>query len=936
MGARSLIRGGTGLFVVAAALVFLAAPAAGAADATPAEFEYHAADLLKDGSDEVANRTTTLVPEGTAAEGDVVRITLTEEQRDAFEITHASGTADGVGIDVDHTAETIEVTLTDLGGDGTVTDAEIRIEASLRATDAVASDAVEYDATPIGYVEENGTDLGLDGEGAIAVTITEAAEIGFTAEEIDKNIDGSFHEVSDYDQFVLTFSKDKVMVEDGDTINLSVNSDLIKSRDESAIGIRNAIEWTTQGDNISKISVSKSNSGILEDHADKITITIHTVNNESRLISNESIALNIEILIDEESLKYAANRYHRADFLEVDVEGENNTELTDNDDIRTESPLLVDIYPGEVEQFTLGGPESGSEIGISENRSVPIETIEDRFGNEIRTPTFEATLSGAEREYTDTGIEIDTADRDGLYLGRGRDIEPRIGVFDLTVEVTDVEGPATHADGAVTATVENLTIYPDDVTVRPVGPSKDFDVEDGEIGLAVDLNVRDERIDRLDIELRRTTGNGTVTVDETSGAPTRTDLWTETAYAGDGEMAPENVWVIERGLTAGDFDGGVRTYTLGANATGRYGIVADVMPYEGGLVVDETELRSSTAEKHGGATRGRAEVVATGPIAAVVGVDVRSDREFVGVEADPGGPVVVELGRFVDGNGNTVSNTDEAVTVGLGNGTIETDSGVGAGSVTAEVGPTPGDPAATVELDPTAIDATAVETGANATIAVAFGAGRQLNATDVTLVHRVTEPGGSGWYTGSLSQPATLYVDADGPRDFAQWDPETERYASPAAGESDVLGSDRIEAEHLHRGFYFRARDDGARLGFDFVTEGRADGSGGSGTVELGPGWHFGSSNYDVSAHAERNLAEDVNWSDSGFGADDEAFVVHDSDGDKLHDRTNGADIDGSTAPVGHDETYWIRVRDEKAAPLTREIVRPAFDEESGIKNKGG
>ena len=932
MEASGLIRVGAGVIVFVAVFALFVTPAAGAADANSAAFEYHAADLLKDGSDEVTDRTITLVPEGTATEGDVVRVVIEKPERDAFEITGASGTATGVGIAVDHTADTIEIELTNLGGNGTVTDAEITVEASLRATDAVASDAVEYDATTVGRVKENETDLGLDSESAITVSVTEAAEIGFTAENIDKEIDGSNHEVNNFDQLALTFSKDNVVVDDGDTINLSVNPDIIKSSEESAIGIRNAIEWETQDENISHISVSKSNTNILDDHADKITITIHTIDGDPKLISNESIALNVELLIDEESLKYATNRYHRVDFLEVDVEGENNAELTDNEDIRTESPLFVDIYPGEVEEFSLDGPQSGSEVGISENRSVPIGTVEDRFGNEIRTPTFQTTLSGVEGNYTQTDVGIDTADRDGLYLGRGREIEPRVGVFDLTVEVTDVEGPATHADGEVTATVENLTIYPDNVTTRGAGRSRDFDADGGSVGVAVDLGVRDEEIDRLDLELRRVSGNGTVTVNETGGAPTATDLWTETEYAGDDEMRPENAWVIERGLAAADFDGGVRTYRLESNATGRYEITADVMPYEGRLVAEETEIRSSTTREHENATRGTAEIVATGPIAAVGGVAVRSDREFVGIEADPGDPVVVELGRFVDSNGNEISNTEETVTVGLGNETIE--NGVGTGSVTAEVGPTATGSAATAKLDPTAIDAMAVETGTNATVAVAFERNRQLNETDVTLVHRVTEPDGSGWHAGSLPQPATLYVDADGARDLVNWNPDTGRYESPPrANESDVLAGDRIEAEHLHRGYYFRAKDDSARLGFDFVTDENASVDG-SGTVELGPGWHLGSSNYDISAHHRRGLDDDVNWSEYGFDTADDAFLIRDTAGNRLYDRTNGTDIDGSTATVGHGETYWIRVRDSEDSPLDREIVRPTFAEDEGIKKQ--
>jgi hypothetical protein len=353
-------------------------------------------------------------------------------------------------------------------------------------------------------------------------------------------------------------------------------------------------------------------------------------------------------------------------------------------------------------------------------------------------------------------------------------------------------------------------------------------------------------------------------------------------------------------------------------------------------VANETDVNSSTVEEHGNSTRGRADIVATGPIEAVTNVTVGTDREFVGTEADPGGDIVVDLGTFVDANGNRVSKTNETVTVGMGNETIET--GVGAGSVTADVGPTAGTPAATVELDPTEIDTTAVETGTNATVAIAFEDGRQHNRTDITLLHRVIEPDGSTWQTGAVPQPATLYVDADGARDLTRWNATTERYESFADGaDGDVVEHRRIGAKHLHSGFYFRSTDDEARLGYEFVTEDETTADDETAeSVELGAGWHLESSNYDISTHAKRGLAADVNWTSYGFGEDDDAFLIRNSTDARLHDRTNGSDIDGATTAVGHDEAYWIRIIDGEETPLAREVVSPAFTEDEGIQKSGG
>ena len=905
-----------------------------AAETDPPEFQYHAADLLKDGSQEVADKPITLVLDGTVTEGGVIEIAINESERNAFDITNVTDKTDEIGITVGHTDDTIEIEFTDLGGNGSVTGAEITITASLRATDSVASGASVYDTTTIATVNDNGTDVGLGGESAMTVSITEAAEIGFTAEEIDQTAEYDFFPLVEYDTFVLSFSDEAVRVKDGESINISVNPNIIGESDGGGFGLRDVWLESTQNENISDIDISTSNkTGVLNGDVDQITVTINTVDGNTKLISGEALAINIELLIKEGSIKHTANRYHNADFLEVDVEGQNNTELTDNTDILTESPLLVDIYPSEVTQFELERPKPEGEVGISENRTIRIETAQDRFGNEVRAPTLEATLSGGEKNYTYAGIGIDTADREGPKIGINREIGSRVGVFDLTVEITDVEGPATHAEGTVTETIDDLAIYPDNVTMRTIGASSDFDADGGDIEIAVDLGVTDETIDRVDLELRRLAGGGTVMVDGAGGTPTRTDLWENTEYAGDGEMRPENTWVIERNLTGSDFDGGVRTYTLKTDTADRYEIAADVMPYEGRLVANETDVRSSTVRTHENATQGSVEIVSTGPIDSVANVTVRTNHEFIGTEVDQGGDIAVGFEGFIDANGNRISETNETLAVGIGNETST--KGVGSGSVTRTVGPPANGSTATVSFDPTEIDTTAVKTGSNATVAIMFEEGRQLNTTEITLVHRAIESDGSEWQPGSVPQPATLYVDADGARDITHWNATAERYESLADGaEDDVFESYRIESEHLHRGFYFRSADNDARIGFDFVTDGRTptNGSAEAEGIELDEGWHFGSSNYDISAHKSRDLADDVNWSNYGFDKNDDAFIVRNSSSDRRHDRTSGTDLDGTETGVGHDGTYWIRVLNDTDAPLVREVSSPTFTEKKGVQ----
>ena len=934
-GTRSAKRLWPVLIGVIAVCLFAGTPAVGAAETEPSDVSFHAADLL-DGGSELADGSVTLILEGAATEGDTIEIILDEDEREAFEITDASLNNAEIGIAVEHTAETVELELTDLGGNGEITDSEVTIDVNLRAFETVASEAAAYESTAIGTVVTEGFDVGLDGTDVFRVSIAEAAEIGFTADEIDENIDGSMHEVSNFDQFVLSFS-DEVTVADGDTINLSINPDIIKDEDEDGIGIRNAAKWEVQNENISQIDVSDTDeANILESHSDQVTIKIYTSESETKLVSDEAISVNIQLLIDEESMKYAANRYHKTDFLNVDVEGEGNTELTDNEDIRTESPLFVDIYPSAVEQFELAGPEAGTEIAIGESELIEIETIHDRFGNRIRQPEFEVTLEGAENTDVHTGIEIDTDERDGLDLKRDGQIPPRLGVFDLRVELTDIEGPETPTTGSVTATVSELAIYPDEVQLNAIGPANDFDVNGGTQALAIDLGVSDAEIDAVDIELRKTAGNGTITVDRSGGSPTETELWEDTEYAGDDELRPENTWVIERGLTASDFDvDGVRTYVFEADTADRYEITADVMPYEGRLVANETDLRTSTVEEHGEATRDIAELVATGPIEAVADVAIRSEYAFVGTEIDDGEDVRIDLGAFLDANGNTITETNETVIVEFGYDAIE--SGNQTEIVKTEIGPTVDDPAAVVTTDPTALDSTALETGANASITIDFSDGSQRNETELTLVHRVVEPEESGWHTGSLPQPATLYVDADGPRDLTQWNPNTERYESFAeAASGDVFERSHVETTHLHRGFYFHTEAADARLGFDFVTddETAANETEATDTVELEDGWHLASSNYDISAHAQQHLETDVNWTEYGFSEGDDAFLIRDDHDTRIHDFTNGSEIDGSETVVEYDDAYWIRVRDDDETPLVREIVSSTFTEAAEVQRE--
>ncbi|MDR9430000.1 MAG: hypothetical protein RI568_04775 [Natronomonas sp.] len=908
--------------LIVAVPVSVPATAAAAANVETADYEYDASDLLIDDSATRSARLT-LTPNGNAEEGDTLRIELDGDHPgfDVSGVTDATG--DDIGISPAATTDAIEIELTDLRGKDALSETNVSVDVELTATDVIAGRAATYDATPIASVTVDETSGDLVGDAVMRVTVDGRAEIEFDADTIDQDLIGENLQTLDSDQFVLTFSEDSVLVDDGDTINLSVNPRIISEGDEDGLRIVNAAERSTLDQNISSIDVATSgDANVLDGHDDQITITVNTVDGEPKLVSGEAVAVGVQLAVETESMKRAADRYRDADFLTVDVEGEDNAALTQNSDVRTESPVVLNIYPGEAGsgEFELDGIESGDEFGIGEGRTLAIDGVEDRFGNEIPRAKVNITLSGHET-YTYDGVWTATDGTNGMVVGEDGALDAPVGAFDLSVEVIDVPGPATQSRNTgsdVTERASGVGVYPDNVTLETTTQYRDFDVDgDATIEVEVDLGVSDERIDRLDLELRREGGNGTVRFERDGGAPTATDPWEETGYGGDGHLGQENAWMIERDLTAADFDGGTRRYVLDADVADRYEIGVAVMPSEGRLVPDASKVATSLSTDPGGANRDRTEIVATGSIDAVSNVSVRSDHEFVGVDADEGAGVQVEFEGFEDANGNVITNTDEAVSVGLGNTEI------------GDISPVAGESPTTVQVDPTTIDGDAAEIGTDAEVTVEVADGTQRNRTNLTLVHRAIERSGGAWRTGSISQPATLYVDAEGSRDLAQWNPETGTYVGISAnGSSDTLESHRIGHEQLHRGMYAYAESGSLRIGFEYVTT--ADEAIGTDSIELEPGWHFGSSNYGVSTHATRRLERDANWVDDTFGNADDAFVIWDEDRtDRLHDTTSGIEIDGADEPIGHDDAYWIEV-EETDDPLVRRIVSPTYSRSEG------
>ena len=907
----------TASFVLLAAAV--APPAAAAAGTDPAEYEYDGADLLIDGPVTRSGGTVTLVLDDTAAETDTIRFELGADHAD-FEIAAVTDeTPADVGIALENTGDAVTVELMDLSG-ATGGTTEIAVGVDLTATASVAGRAHEYDSTPVATVTTDETGSGLVGASVVSATVNPSAEVGFDADSIDNEIYGENLQIEKRDEFIISFSDDEVFVDDGDVINLSVNPSVIADGDGNAFNIKSAVEMHTKNSNISGLDITTSgDANVFDSYDDQISVKIKTADGNQKKVSGETIAVGIAFLVESDSMRSAAGRYRNTDLFTVDVEGEGNAELTDNDDVRTETPVVLDIYPGEPngEGFDLG-IDSGAEFGIGEGQSLSIDGLEDRHGNPIPTATVEFAVEGPEGRHVHEGVHTSTDGTPGITLDGSGALDVPLGVFDLSATVTDVPGPATPTgttEAERTEAASGLVMYPDDVSVGTTTAYSDFDADgDATIEVAVDLGVPDEDIGRVDVELRRESGDGTLAFAPDSGSPTPTDPWETTGYDGDDRLGRANAWVIERDLTAEDFEDGVRRYVLDADSAARYDVAAAVMPREAAIDPDPSAVETSLSTDPGGANRDATRIVATGPIDRVSNVSIRGDREFVGTDTEEGGAVEIDLEGFEDAGGRAVTNTDEAVGVGFG--------GADAGTAT----PTPAEGSAAVAVDPTAIDSGTADVGEEAAVELGVAGGTQRVPTDITLVHRAIQRPDGAWRAASLSQPASVYVDADGRRDVVQWNPETESYEGLTAdGTGDVIDADRIDHEDLHRGFYAYADGGVLRIGFEYVTT--ADGSIGTEDVELGPGWHLASSNYDVSSHPSRELAADANWVD---GFDGGGFAVWNADRtERLHDGTAGIDVDGTSAPIGHDEAYWIEVDDNGSAPVRR-VVSPTFSESDG------
>lgn len=904
--------------------IALASPVGAASGVSVAEHDYDGSDLLIEES-VTTDGTVTIATDADATEGDAIRITL-EDDHPGFAIEAATDeTTDDIGISTQTTGDDgIEITITDLGGADTVSGTELVVGVELTATDAVAGRAHEYDDTPIATVTTDETDGDLVGTAAISASVDSSAEIGFNADEIDEEGE-DFLPIYQHSRFIIEFDSNQISAKTGDKINLSVDPSIINPDDTDGFGIYDAWKGATLDENITDIEVEQSGDAkVFDGNDDQITITLHTVDDETRAVSNEAIAVWIQITAETDPIKSTADRYRSTDLLTVDVENEDNAELTDNDDIRTTMPVLLDVHPGEpnAEGFDVGLGD-GEEFGVNEKEALSIDGLADRHGNTIPRAEFEFRIDHDGGEEVYDGVWTATDGSGMLPIDGTEGPTVPLGRSDVSAEVTDVVGPAEPTENTgseLTETASDVAVYPDDVTVGTAAAYEDFDVDEGAaIEVAIDVGVPDQRIGSVDIELRRESGDGDVAFVD-GGSPTATDLWTETEYGGDDHLGSENAWAIERDLGSEDFENGTRRYVLDADSAARYGIAATVMPHGDSIAPDASRVDSSLADDPGELHRGSVDIVATGPIEAVSNVSVRSDRAFVGTEVDEGGAIELEVGGFEDGNGNAVTNTDEAVAVRLGEGTA------------SAVTPTPGGGSVAVEADPTEIDTDAVDIGTDAEIEIALEDGSQRQSTDLGVVHRAIERADGTWQAGSLPQPASIHVDAEGPRDLVQWNPETGSYEGVVPdGSGDTLEGHRVEHEDLHRGFYAYAADGPIRIGFEYSTT--AEESIGTEAVELDGGWHLASSNYDVSGYPERGLEADVNWVEYGFGSDDDAFAVWNVDRtDRIHDSTDGVDIDGSSTPVDHDAVYWIEVDDTDGVSLARGIVSPTFSEKDGVE----
>ena len=207
------------LATTVSALALAATPAAATSDTTPAAYEFDGANVLIDGPITEPGGTVTLGPDGNATEGDTIRFEL-DDNDPGFAVESVSdATTDDVGVSLHATDDVVEITLTDLGGDGSLSGTELVVDVDLTVTDTVAGRAHEYDSTPIAAVTADETDGDVIGATAIEVTVDPSAGIEFDADEIDE--EGDYLPICDRDPFIIEFGSDGTTAADGDKLTSS-------------------------------------------------------------------------------------------------------------------------------------------------------------------------------------------------------------------------------------------------------------------------------------------------------------------------------------------------------------------------------------------------------------------------------------------------------------------------------------------------------------------------------------------------------------------------------------------------------------------------------------------------------------------------------------------------------------------------------------------
>jgi len=705
-----------------------------------------------------------------------------------------------------------------------------------------------------------------------AADVDEELEITVDADDVESSSASADGDLN------ITLSNGDDTIDDGDDEDLDV-----QINDSSTLGDiateddvqfnANSEEVDVVGENAENVSASLS----VENAGDTLRINLDADNSEDYVPSDETIVvedITIDVKNNDNDLHTQAGTY--TDVAYVDSTSAYSTFGEDED------ALTLTIEPGEAWDGELAIDDD--ELEYTDSTTVTVDEIVDEWGNDIEQQDDALQVAIENDDGHDYGPErTDNLDISGgdatatidniSSASDGDTLNTVVGDFVVRAEQTD----STNFDSVGGDAEEELTIYPTvDLEFEHDNLDSTASSSGNDVGATLDLvGVEDSsNVDEFDLNIENAESSpGQIKFDNDDNGDV-------TISANDDETLSD--------IQTSDLANGHIAFTVdSADGIGEYELTVDAVP-----AVEEDASQDTET------------VTATGDIADIDDIEIYP--ELLGVVEDDGGTIhVANVTGFEDDESNTITNTDEDLTL-----EIEDSEYASSVSITIE------DEGAVAEFDsvdlstPSAFDSTTPTTEDAEFEVTADNGDGELTEDDDTLrtVHEVDEIDESdGWTGTSVPQPAELYTELDdgAEADFAQFNTTISTYDD----DTGITEGELTAGLNLHNGLYALADDGDLRLGFDFNTDGTVS----AGEVSMDEGWHLVSSNFDISDNT------------GDFG--DEAEVQNDLAGtlDASSDLTddwsassgfwalnlNQNELYDSADKVEDYEAYWVYILDD-------------------------